>query len=127
MAPGLFLRFVSSEVSEMIRLYLALAMLLLGMHRLPRASRLALFPFELVNTGMLPTQPEETARLKMVEEITRQRLAEAGFELVDMAPDRRAGSQGQFPTRLQRLRARVGAPASARNWRPSAGCRRSAT
>src|SRR3954447_11139556 len=47
---------------------------------------LALFPFELVNTGMLPTQPDETARLQTVDEITRQRLAEAGFQLVDIAP-----------------------------------------
>lgn len=86
MTPGLFLRFVSSEVSEMIRLYLALAMLLLVNAPVAAGERLALFPFELVNTGMLPTQPEETARLKTVEEITRQRLTEAGFELVDMAP-----------------------------------------
>ena len=77
-----------------------------SLHRLPRARALALFPFELVNTGMLPTQPEETARLKTVEEITRQRLTEAGFRAGRHGARRRGGSQGQFPTRLQRLRAR---------------------
>jgi len=71
----------------MIRSVMAAAVLLLFLAAPIKAGEtLALFPFELVNTGMLPTQPVETARLKTVEEITRQRLAEAGFQLVDVAP-----------------------------------------
>jgi hypothetical protein len=50
------------------------------------AERVALFPFELVNTGMLPIQAEEMARLERAEELTRERLAQAGLDLADLQP-----------------------------------------
>ncbi len=50
------------------------------------AERLAVFPFELVNTSLEPTRPEETARLAAVTELARQRFAAAGFAVVDTAP-----------------------------------------
>ena len=50
------------------------------------AQRVALLPFELINTGMLPIQAEETARLERAEALTRERLAQAGLELADLQP-----------------------------------------
>ena len=47
------------------------------------AERLALFPFELINTSMEPTRPDETARLATMTPIAAERLAAAGYELVD--------------------------------------------
>lgn len=70
----------------MIRSLLVAVMLLIAAAPVTAGEKLALFPFELVNTGILPTQPEEAARVRMVEEISRQRLSEAGFELVDLTP-----------------------------------------
>ena len=122
MAPGLFLRFVSSEVSEMIRSDLALAVLLLLSHApVAAGERLALFPFELVNTGMLPTQPEETARLKTVEEITRQRLAEAGFRAgrhraQSPRPQPRSAPYAAATAANSELARRVGAQLAAVGW-----------
>src|SRR4051794_1927244 len=87
MAPGPFFARRVGAGDDMIRSVIAAAVLpLLVAAPVEAGETLALFPFELVNTGMLPTQPDETARLQTVDEITRQRLAEAGFQLVDIAP-----------------------------------------
>jgi Protein of unknown function (DUF2380) len=50
------------------------------------AARVALFPFELVNTSLESTRPDEEARLAVVTGLARQRFAAAGFEVVDTAP-----------------------------------------
>jgi hypothetical protein len=50
------------------------------------AARVALFPFELVNTSLEPTRPDEAARVAAVTEVARQRFAAAGLEVVDTAP-----------------------------------------
>jgi hypothetical protein len=47
---------------------------------------LALFPFELVNTSLEPTRPDETARLAALLGRARERLEAAGYEVVDTAP-----------------------------------------
>src|SRR3712207_1861317 len=52
------------------------------------AARVALFPFELVNTSLEPTRPDEVARLAAIAEVARQRFAAAGLEVVDTAPVR---------------------------------------
>lgn len=50
------------------------------------AGRVALFPFELINTSMEPTRPEETARLEAMAPLVQERLEGAGYVLVDLAP-----------------------------------------
>lgn len=55
--------------------------------------RMALLPFELVNTSPAPTRPDEAARLAGLNGIAAEHLADAGFAMVDPAPieDRLAG------------------------------------
>jgi hypothetical protein len=50
------------------------------------AERLALFPFDLINTSLEPTRPDETARLQDLLGPARQRLEAAGYQVVDTAP-----------------------------------------
>jgi Protein of unknown function (DUF2380) len=69
----------------MRRTLLALAILLLALPA-HAADRVALLPFEFVNTSLEPTRPDEEARMVMLGEVVTQRMAEAGFEMVDPAP-----------------------------------------
>ena len=50
------------------------------------ADRVALLPFELVNTSLEATRLEETARIAMLDEVVADRMAAAGLEMVDPAP-----------------------------------------
>ena len=50
------------------------------------AERVALLPFELINTSLEPTRPDETARLEGLNAIAAKRLGEAGYAIVDPAP-----------------------------------------
>jgi hypothetical protein len=50
------------------------------------AERLALFPFELINTSLEPTRPDEAARLQALLGQAGERLAAAGYQLVDTTP-----------------------------------------
>jgi hypothetical protein len=50
------------------------------------AERLALFPFELINTSLEPTRPDEAARLQALLRQAGERLAAAGYQLVDTTP-----------------------------------------
>ena len=50
------------------------------------AERLALFPFDFVNSTLEPVQPAEEARLAMVRETAAAELAKRGYTLVDTAP-----------------------------------------
>src|SRR4051794_10536924 len=48
--------------------------------------RLALFDFELINTSLEPTRPDEQARLAGLAPLARERMAAAGYKIVDTAP-----------------------------------------
>jgi hypothetical protein len=50
------------------------------------ADRVALLPFELENSSLEPTRPDERARLLLLDEVVQRRIGEAGFEMVDPAP-----------------------------------------
>jgi hypothetical protein len=51
------------------------------------AERIALFDFELINTGLEPTRPDEQARLVMISGLARAEFARRGdFEVLDVAP-----------------------------------------
>ncbi|MEK0083103.1 DUF3280 domain-containing protein [Benzoatithermus flavus] len=50
------------------------------------SEKVALFPFELVNTSLEPTRPDETARLQALFGQARARLEAAGYTVVDTAP-----------------------------------------
>ena len=50
------------------------------------ADRVALLPFELVNTSLEPTRPDEAARIAMLDRMVTERMAAAGLEMVDPAP-----------------------------------------
>ena len=67
-------------------LRLAFGFLLLSTLPAAAAERLALFPFDLVNTSLEPTRPDEKARLAALQGIAREQLAAGPFELVDTAP-----------------------------------------
>jgi hypothetical protein len=70
-----------------VRYAVALAMAVAGfVPTAGAAARVALFPFELVNTSLEPTRPDEAARLAAVTEVARQRFAAAGLEVVDTVP-----------------------------------------
>jgi hypothetical protein len=50
--------------------------------------RVAFFGFALINTSMEPTKPEEDARLRMLDDLLRQRLEASGrFHLAPIPPD----------------------------------------
>lgn len=51
-----------------------------------QAESVAVFAFELVNTSLEPTRPDETARLAMVRGIAEAELARHGLRPVDTAP-----------------------------------------
>jgi hypothetical protein len=63
----------------------ALALTLLALPALA-ADRVALLPFELMNTSLEPTRPDETERVLLIDRVVTQRMAEAGFAMVDPAP-----------------------------------------
>ena len=69
----------------MLRHFLALALAMPATAAVA-AERLALFPFEFVDTSPEPPRPDELARLDALSEQARQRFAAAGFELVDLQP-----------------------------------------
>jgi hypothetical protein len=50
------------------------------------AERVALLPFELINTSLEPTRADETARLVAFNEVAAERLTAAGYAMVDPAP-----------------------------------------
>jgi hypothetical protein len=50
------------------------------------ADRVALLPFELLNTSLEATRPDEAARVAMLDRVVAERMAQAGLELVDPAP-----------------------------------------
>ena len=50
------------------------------------ADRVALLPFELVNTSLEATRPDEVARIAMLDRMVTERMAAAGLEMVDPAP-----------------------------------------
>lgn len=64
----------------------SLALLLATAAPARAAERIALFPFELITTSLEPTRPDETARLARMTPLAAERLAAAGYELVDTAP-----------------------------------------
>lgn len=48
----------------------------------------AFFGFQLINTSLEPTTPAETARIKMLDDLLRDRLASSGrFKIVPIPPD----------------------------------------
>ena len=50
------------------------------------ADRVALLPFELVNTSLEATRPDEVARIAMLDRMVTERMAATGLEMVDPAP-----------------------------------------
>ena len=48
--------------------------------------RIALFDFELINTSLEPTRPDEEQRLAMIGDLLREQFAERGYAVVDTAP-----------------------------------------
>jgi hypothetical protein len=48
--------------------------------------RVALLPFEFMNTSLEPTRPDEVERLVMLDAVVAQRMAEADLEVVDPQP-----------------------------------------
>ena len=75
-----------------MRGWLALMLLLSGSPALG-AERVASFGFELVNTSLEPTRPDETKRMEALDQGLREAFASRGYELVDMAPVGQARSQ----------------------------------
>ncbi len=63
-----------------------LGLLVLAASPAGAAERLALFPFEFINTSMEPTRADETQRLAALQPLARERLAAGGYALVDTAP-----------------------------------------
>jgi hypothetical protein len=50
--------------------------------------RVAFFGFSLINTSLEPTKPEEEARLRLLDNLLRERLAASGrFTIVDIPPE----------------------------------------
>ncbi|MDX6752187.1 DUF3280 domain-containing protein [Geminicoccaceae bacterium 1502E] len=47
---------------------------------------LAVFPFELINTGMEPTRPDEEARLQQLDAQLHEALRGQGHEIAGLAP-----------------------------------------
>jgi Protein of unknown function (DUF2380) len=62
-------------------------MLLAGPAPAEAAWRIALFDFELINTSLEPTRPDEEARLAMISELLRAEFAKRSeFEVLDITP-----------------------------------------
>jgi hypothetical protein len=70
-------------------------LLLLVLWSLPAlaAERVASFGFELVNTSLEPTRPDETQRVDALDQGLREAFSSRGYDLVDMAPVAQARSQ----------------------------------
>lgn len=50
--------------------------------------RVAFFGFSMINTSIEPTKPEEEARLRMLDNLLRERLAASGrFTLAEISPE----------------------------------------
>jgi uncharacterized protein DUF2380 len=50
--------------------------------------RVAFFGFSIINTSLEPTKPEEEARLRMLDNLLRERLAASGrFTIAEIPPD----------------------------------------
>lgn len=52
----------------------------------PPQQRVALFEFNLINTSLEPTRPDETARLGLMREVATAEFAKRGVDLVDTGP-----------------------------------------
>jgi hypothetical protein len=50
------------------------------------ADRVALLPFELLNTSLEPTRPDETQRVLLLDRVVTERMAQAGLTMLDPAP-----------------------------------------
>lgn len=50
------------------------------------ADRVALLPFELMNTSLEPTRPDEIERVLLLDRVVGERMAQAGLTMVDPAP-----------------------------------------
>lgn len=69
------------------RTSLALAAVLVAAIPRPASSAtVAVFPFELINTGIEPTRPDEEARLRELNALLRDALSGQGIEPVDLTP-----------------------------------------
>ncbi len=74
----------------MVRAAFLLALLLLTSSPAHAAQvpRVAFFGFSLINTSLEPTKPEEEARIKMIDELLRQRLEASGkFRIVPISAE----------------------------------------
>ena len=61
-------------------------LLLCGTSGAQAAQKLAVFDYEMINTSLEATRPDEAARLAKLAADTRAAYAERGFEIVDVAP-----------------------------------------
>jgi hypothetical protein len=68
------------------RLVLTLPLLAALAAPVQAAERIALFPFEMINSSMEPTRPDELERLARLTLQARLRLADAGYTPVDIGP-----------------------------------------
>lgn len=64
----------------------ALTLLLVSALPALAADRVALLPFELMNTSLEPTRPDETERVLLLDRLVGERMAQAGLTMVDSAP-----------------------------------------
>jgi len=74
----------------LVRAAVLLALLLLGALPADAAQppRVAFFGFSLINTSLEPTKPEEEARIKMIDELFRQKLDASGkFRIVPISAE----------------------------------------
>lgn len=71
---------------SLLRAFAVAACLLPAAAMAAEGERLALFDFELVNTSLEPTRPDEAARLGAMKGLAAAELARQGFEIVDTAP-----------------------------------------
>ena len=60
--------------------------LLAGLPAAAEGQKVALFPFELVSTSLEPVHDEERTRLKLVDRLLEEGMAERGFEPVAIDP-----------------------------------------
>jgi hypothetical protein len=85
------------------------------------AWRIALFDFELINTSLEPTRPDETARLDMISALLREEFAKREtFEVLDIAPLAEAIEEAGYLRGCNgcelRLARRIGAEFAALGW-----------
>ena len=80
----------------MIRATFLLALLFLGAlpARAAGVPSVAFFGFSLFNTSLEPTKPEEEARIKMIDELFRQKLDASGkFKIVPISAEGKRATQ----------------------------------